>query len=169
MLTRPRYVKSEAVKMLERLEQDAYRKAHPMIPAAAAVPTKHRDDTANGLTRCILRYLTLSGWQAERINTMGRPIGLSRRTCGAGHTPRPGVLRWGKSTSTRGSADLSATTAGRSVKIEVKVGRDRQSEAQRAYARAVEQAGGLYVVARDLEQFVAWYEDHFGGKEVRDE
>ena len=126
MLTRPRYVKSEAVKMLERLEQDAYRKAHPMIPAAAAVPTKHRDDTANGLTRCILRYLTLSGWQAERINTMGRPIGLSRRTCGAGHTPRPGVLRWGKSTSTRGSADLSATIAGRSVKIEVKVGRDRQ-------------------------------------------
>lgn len=169
MLTDTRYRKSEAVKMLERLEQDAYRKAHPMIPAATVVPTKHRDDTANGLTRCILRYLTLNGWQAERINTMGRPVDTSRRYDVAGCPRQVGALRWGKSTSTRGSADLSATIAGRSVKIEVKVGRDRQSEAQRAYARAVEQAGGLYVVARDLEQFVAWYEDHFGGKEVRDE
>ena len=36
--------------MLERLELKAYRREHPTIPEAAVVPTKHRDDTANGLT-----------------------------------------------------------------------------------------------------------------------
>lgn len=163
MLTGPRYVKSPSVKMLERLELEAYRRAHPTIPEAAVVPTKHRDDTANGLTRCIIRYLQLKGWQSERVNTIGRPVDTRKTFDVAGCQRQVGTLRWGKSTSTPGSADISATIAGRSVKIEVKIGRDRQSAEQRAYAEAVERAGGLYVVARTFEEFVGWYGINFGG------
>lgn len=163
MLTGPRYVKSPSVKMLERLELEAYRRAHPTIPEAAVVPTKHRDDTANGLTRCIIRYLQLKVWQSERVNTMGRPVDTRKTFDVAGCQRQVGTLRWGKSTSTPGSADISATIAGRSVKIEVKIGRDRQSAEQRAYAEAVERAGGLYVVARTFEEFVGWYGINFGG------
>ena len=170
MLTRPRYIKSPSVQMLERLELEAYRREHPTIPEAAVVPTKHRDDTANGLTRCIIRYLQLKGHQAERINTMGRPIDTRRTYNVAGCLRQVGSLRWGKSTSTAGSADISAVVFGCAVKVEVKAGNDRQSSAQRSYAKAVENAGGLYVVARNFEDFVGWYGIHFGdhGKEVRD-
>ena len=138
MLTKSRYIKSPSVQMLERLELEAYRREHPTIPESAVVPTKHRDDTANGLTRCIIRYLQLKGHQAERINTMGRPIDTRRTYDVAGCLRQVGSLRWGKSTSTAGSA--------------------------------VENAGGLYVVARNFEDFVGWYGIHFGdhGKEVRD-
>ena len=39
MLTRPRYIKSPSVQMLERLELEAYRREHPTIPESAVVPT----------------------------------------------------------------------------------------------------------------------------------
>ena len=45
------------------------------------------------------------------------------------------------------------------MKIEVKIGKDRQSEAQRQYQAAIEQAGGLYYIARDFTTFVAWYHE----------
>jgi hypothetical protein len=57
----------------------------------------------------------------------------------------------------RGTADISATIHGKSVKIEIKVGKDRQSEAQKRYQEQVERAGGVYIVIRDFDQFEAWY------------
>jgi hypothetical protein len=62
---------------------------------------------------------------------------------------------------TPGSADIAATINGRSVKIEVKHGKDRQSEAQRRYQEAIERAGGLYVIATSFEQFYNWYIEMF--------
>jgi hypothetical protein len=66
--------------------------------------------------------------------------------------------QWTKGTGTPGSADISATIKGRSVKIEVKYGKDRQSDAQKAYQKAIEEAGGVYVIARDFEGFLNFYE-----------
>ena len=56
-----------------------------------------------------------------------------------------------------GSADISATIEGRSVKIEIKVGSDRQSEAQKRYQQQVENAGGTYFIATSFEQFEDWF------------
>lgn len=74
---------------------------------------------------------------------------------------RGGRIVWRKSNTTKGSADISATIAGRSVKIEVKIGPDRQSEAQRRYQAAIERAGGLYFIAKDFTSFVEWYNTNF--------
>ena len=60
-----------------------------------------------------------------------------------------------------GSADISAVVFGRAVKVEVKIGTDRQSEAQRCYQSAVERAGGLYFIAKDFNTFVEWLDDTF--------
>jgi hypothetical protein len=68
-------------------------------------------------------------------------------------------------TGTRGTADISATIAGKSVKIEVKIGSDRQSPAQHEYQKAVEQAGGIYFIASSFEQFMDWYNVKFDGNE----
>lgn len=158
-----RYIKSPSVELLERMEADIFRKRHPQMPEAAITPIRHRDDLANGLTKCVIRFLQLKGWQAERINTTGRPIDTRRRFDVCGCQRQVGSLRWVYSTSTVGSADISATVAGCSVKIEIKVGRDRQSARQKAYAEAVERAGGLYVVASTFEEFLGWYGITFGG------
>ena len=140
------YKKSEAVKRLEAVTGD-----------------KHRDDTANGLTKCIIAYIKYRGGQAERINTTGVPLDKRRMVTDVlGHRRQIGSVQWRRSGSTVGSADISATIRGRSVKIEVKVGRDRQSDAQRRYQAAVEQAGGLYYIAHDFTSFVDWYQTNFG-------
>lgn len=139
------YKKPDAVKQLEQ-----------------ATGTKHRDDTASGLTRCIIGYLKYRGWQAERINTMGVPIDHRRQvTDTLGHNRTIGGVQWRRGGGTVGSADISSTIAGHSVKIEVKVGRDRQSEAQRIYQQQVEKAGGIYYIAHDFTTFLDWYVQTF--------
>ena len=61
------------------------------------------------------------------------------------------------STGTKGSADISAIIQGRSVKIEVKFGKDRQSEVQKQYQESVESAGGIYYIAKDFDSFILFY------------
>ena len=129
---------------------------------------KHRDDTANGLTRCIIAYLKYKGWQAERINTTGIPHDTRQQARDIlGRTRTIGSVEWRPSGSTVGSADISATIGGRSVKIEVKIGKDRQSEAQRQYQAAIEQAGGIYYIARNFTDFWKWYQRTFVQKGVQ--
>ena len=113
----------------------------------------YKDSTANGLTKAIIDYITLHGYQAERINTMG-VARTKYRTDGS-----VAGVQWTKGTSTPGSADISATIKGRSVKIEVKIGKDRQSEAQKRYQEKIERAGGVYVIARDFDAFVEWFDE----------
>lgn len=142
---KPRYTKPEAVKRLE-----------------AVTGSAHRDDTANGLTACIVAYIKHKGGQAERINTTGIPIDTRRTATDIlGHSRTIGSVQWRRGGGTVGSADISATIAGRSVKIEVKIGRDRLSEAQKRYQQDVERAGGVYYVARNFTDFVYWYASTF--------
>lgn len=159
---KPRYQKPQAVRELEELADIANAKAHPQF-AKYAPKAKYRDDTANGLTRCILDYIRLHGGQAERINTTGVPIDRRREVTDVlGHSRTIGSIEWRQGGGTVGSADISAVINGKAAKIEVKIGKDRQSEAQRQYQQAVEQAGGLYYIAKDFTSFVAWYHKNFG-------
>jgi hypothetical protein len=68
-----------------------------------------------------------------------------------------GSTEWIKSSMQRGTADISATIYGRSIKIEVKIQNDKQSEAQRIYQAQVEASDGVYYVARDFQSFYGWY------------
>jgi hypothetical protein len=70
-----------------------------------------------------------------------------------------GSLTWIPGTGTKGSADISATIQGRSVKIEIKIGRDRQSQAQLDYQADIERAGGIYVIIKTLEDFFQWFDN----------
>ena len=58
----------------------------------------------------------------------------------------------------KGSADIHILKAGRAVYCEIKIGRDRQSEAQKAFQRSVEEAGGLYIIVRDFDDFLSQIE-----------
>ena len=158
-----RYCKSQAVKYLEQLANDAAQKKYPNTPPDWLAPRKFRDDTANGLTKCIITFLTLKGHQAERINSTGRIVD-NRKTFKdvIGRKRIVGRYEWVYGTGTRGTADISATIAGRSAKIEVKILSDRQSQAQIEYQQTIERAGGIYFIARSFEQFLDWYKLNFG-------
>jgi hypothetical protein len=145
---------------LKQLKQQAMLEAYPNVPKYALSTPKYEDKTANGLTKCIIEFLQLSNHQAERINTMGRPIDNRKQVTDViGRTKTIGSMTWGKSTATKGSADISATIKGRSVKIEVKIGADRQSQDQKIYQENIEKSGGQYWIAKNFDDFIKKYDD----------
>jgi hypothetical protein len=144
-------MKKEYKAMLHEMKLQRYAITHPNYPQDYIPKTMYKDSTANGLTKAICDYINYNGYQAERINTMG--TAREKKTT-AGKVI--GVT-WTKGTSTAGSADISATIKGRSVKIEVKIGKDRQSDAQKRYQENIEKAGGTYIIAKDFDSFVEWY------------
>lgn len=140
---KPAYRKPEAVKELERMADAEARLKHPTCPHLA--PRTFRDDSANGLTVCIVKYITLKGGFASRINSTGiYDIRLKRY--------RPGTQK-------KGISDIIALYQGKSLSIEVKHGRDKQSQAQKQIESEVIKAGGLYFVAHDLTTFKQWFDN----------
>ena len=108
------------------------------------------EGSANKLTKLITTWIKYHGYQAERINTTG--------------TYRNG--RWTRSGSTPGSADISATVRGMSVKIEVKFGRDRMSDKQIRYAEQIRAAGGIYWSVSRFDEFVEFWDVFMGEKDA---
>jgi hypothetical protein len=158
---KPYYKKSSAVKELEEMAFEAKKRKHPTVPYLSR--DKFRDDTANGLTMCILKHIRLFGGQAERISTTGRLIDRSSIVSDVlGHRRKIGGLQYIPTTGTKGSADISATIKSLSVKIEVKIGKDRQSEAQKQYQNSIEKSGGFYCIAKDFASFLEWYTKTLG-------
>lgn len=144
--------------ILKKLSLEEKKRNNPSFPAEYLAVTKYSDTTANGLTKCIKDFLNLSGHQAERITNMG--VFMKGRIKDHGHLSHEvheGIYR--KGTGTNGSADLSATIRGRSVKIEVKIN-DAQSPAQKQYQADIERAGGVYVLFRNFTDFHRWYEEY---------
>lgn len=154
--------KMTALKILNQKANRAQELKYPSIRPELLAPFKYSDKTANGLTGAIIAWIRLHDYQAERISITGRQID-KRQTYSdcLGNTRQIGTLQWIPTSGSRGSADISSTIAGRSVKIEVKVGRDRQRPDQARYQRDIEAAGGLYFIATSFEQFYQWYTTTF--------
>ena len=152
--------KSSAILLLETMAMDAAKVRYPAAASCGALaPRKYNDTTANGLTKAIIDFLQLNGWRAERIAVQGRCIDKTQVVTDVlGGRKRIGSVSWIPGQMTPGSADISATIRGRSVKIEVKQ-KDRQSEAQKRYQESIERAGGTYIIARSFDQFLEWYNE----------
>ncbi len=151
-------MKSEALIELENKAFKALQERYPATPLQYIPKPKYTDRNANGLTKAIIDYLRLEGWQAERISVTGRYIDNSKVVTDClGRQRTIGTGQYIPSSMQKGSADISATIAGRSVKIEVKIGRDRQSEHQALYQQQVESAGGFYLLVRSFDEFYSWY------------
>lgn len=159
--TKKRYVKPDSIRRFEEWERQARVAQMPDVPSSYVARLSFRDDTANGLTHCIIEFVKLHGGQAERISTEGRVIMERYKALVGGKVVDKFKPRRIPTNGCKGSADISATIDGRSVKIEVKIGRDRQSDAQKEYQRNIETAGGVYYIARDFTSFVDWYERTF--------
>ncbi|MCY1381799.1 hypothetical protein D9M69_697530 [compost metagenome] len=108
------------------------------------------------------------GYQAERISSECRIIGRRELvTDCVGRQKVIGSVKRIYSSTTNGTADIAATICGRSVKIEVKIGADHQSEAQRKYQETVEAAGGIYVIIKDFNSYFNWFNQFVLGEKTK--
>ena len=111
---------------------------------------------ANGLTTFICNYLNWLGHRATRINVSGRLVdGVQKQPSGVTLTTK----KWIPSTTRRGTADISATIKGRSVMIEIKIGRDKPSEFQLAEQMKERKAGGVYEFCSSIDEFFQLYDN----------
>jgi hypothetical protein len=158
--TNPEKARSEGIKQLKEMALAHSRSAHPGFPDYARTIHNYSDRTANGLTRAIIDFLRFSGHQAERINCVGKMIDNTQiMTDVLGDKRSIGSVRWLPSSGQKGTADISCVIYGRAVKIEIKIGKDRQSEDQKRYQSDIERAGGLYWLVKTFDQFIDLYNE----------
>ena len=143
---------------LTELDLSDQRRRFPNLPETLIIKTKFSDKDTNSLTRSVVRWLELHGAQVERINTTGRY--LPGKTISKGFYGNVNMKgKYIPSTSTSGSADLSSTINGKSIKWEIKCKytKDRVRPKQLEYAESVRNAGGLYFIVTDFENFIEQY------------
>jgi hypothetical protein len=123
----------------------------------------YSDKTTNGLTKAIIDYLTFSGHYANRINTQGqaRVKKIPKFNIISGQLEYLQKVEYTKSTTAKGTPDIDAIISGIAVKIEVKAGNDRIRDEQTAQGNRIQAAGGIYYVASNMADFIAWYKSNF--------
>ena len=136
---KPRYRKPDSVKQLEQ-EYFEWKYRASSIPVQCRFKRSFRDDTANGLARCIEAWAKIHGAFYQRQNSQGQ------------YDSR--LKKWRKSGTTKGIADVQVTYRGRTYNLEIKVGRDRQSEVQKAVEKQIKAAGGHYAVIHCYNDFL---------------
>lgn len=137
---RPKYVKPDSIKAFEKelYEYDCWR--YQMIPRECVAKFKFEDRTANGLTNLIVKWINYKGGNARRVNVGGI------------YNYKTGKYR--RSGATKGAADISATWHGKSLQIEIKVGKDKPREDQLQQQASERAAGGIYEFVHNFDEFL---------------
>ena len=142
---------------------------HPNYPAHLTLPLKRYSlNTANGLTQAAVAWVRAHGYQAERVSTTGRPVDNRKEFIDVvGFRRTIGSIEWIPGTGTKGSADVHCSIPLKgsngfavSVKIEIKIGKDRLSEHQKKYGDQMELAGGVYLVVKELNDLFQWWDEN---------
>ena len=147
--------------LLTELYLTDQRKKYPAFPDHCRPPYSNKDNNANGLTKCVLDFLNYSGHFAERISSQGQAR-VKKATCG-----KTIGIEWTKGTSRVGTADISAEVKHPNhrfaipVKIEIKYGKDRQSQVQKQYEIDVTEVGALYWIVKDFDSFIEKFNNFY--------
>jgi hypothetical protein len=148
-----------ALDRLKDLLLQESRERYPNIPDHARSISVPKVSTANGLTQAIVKFIQLSGGHAERVSTTGRMVDSRKvHTDVLGRQITVGSVSYIKGSGMKGSADIHAGINGRFIAIEVKIGKDRQSDDQKQYQMKIENSGGIYLIVRTFDQFVEWWD-----------
>jgi len=73
-----------------------------------------------------------------------------RQNTGVAQDRKGQVIKFG----TPGQGDVRCVIGGRAVEIEVKTPKGKQSEKQQNYQAALERAGGIYILARSINDAI---------------
>lgn len=97
----------------------------------------------NTLTSAVIKYLEFNGHYVTRVQSQGQ------------YSAKRG--RWIKSKVKRGIGDIIACINGRLVMIEIKTGKDRQSEWQKTTEKEVKASGGEYWIVKEIGDLLKYY------------
>ncbi len=147
---KPAYRKTEAIRGLEDMVFDFHYR-DSTLPQQYRMKFRFRDDSANGLTTCVIQYLKIKGAFVTRLNSTG--------------IYRVDLKKYVPNTQKRGLGDILATIKGIPLQIEVKIGKDRMSSAQLKVKDEFERSGGIYFVAHNFTDFKPWFDMKFSGNE----
>lgn len=134
---------SPAVKLLNDLADRRKQENHPN--SRYGTKANYNDDSTNGLTDCVMKWLDLNGHCPARINTTGL------------YDTKLGKYR--PSGSTVGVPDILACIESRYVGLEIKFGSDKLRPEQIAFGNKIRESKGVYVEVRTFDQFMSWYND----------
>jgi hypothetical protein len=150
----------KALKKLIDLKNEENRRIYWRVPEHAIPTAKYSENSANGLTRCVIDWLLLNGHFAERSGNEGRTIDQRKEVVDVlGQRKTIGTVKRIPSSGTKGTSDIKAVIKGKFIAIEIKYGKDRQSEAQKDYQTKVEASGGEYWIVRTFDEFMELYEN----------
>jgi len=105
---------------------------------------KKNTSPTNKLTNDIRDFISQNGGFSIRCNVAG--------------FYRPELGGYIRSGSTVGTPDVIAIVSGRFLGVEIKVGRDSQSDEQKQVQEGIEAAGGVYLLATDFDGFKREFE-----------
>ncbi len=139
-----------------------YKEKYPNTPEGAYSYYDKSDKTANGLEQCICDFMKFEGHFSERIKNQGRKVDKTevvsdvlgrRRVIGSSH--------YIAGSGTNGTSDVKIQLApyGITWSCEVKIGKDRQSEAQQTYQAKVTKVGGYYTLTHTFDEFLEQYDN----------
>jgi hypothetical protein len=118
-------------------------------------PKMPKTDTSNGLTNFIVNSVNWLGGNATRVSSAGRLIDAPEKQASGTILT---VKKFIPSTTRKGTADVTATVKGKSVKWEIKVGKDRPSAAQIEEQQREINAGGFYFFVHTPDEFWQQYD-----------
>lgn len=115
----------------------------PNYPAKRIPRSKYSDVTANGLKRCIVDYLNLSGHFAIKLTSTG--------------TYRADLQKFVASQQRSGMPGVLACVNGQFIGVEVKIGTEQLSKEQKETIVGLIRADVSVYVARDFQGFYDWF------------
>lgn len=133
---------------------------HANIPEHARPRMKFSDTTANELTSSILAYFHLAKargvkCRAWRQPSEGRYLPEKWETNSVGHRIQTAKgIFIPRDKNAKGAGDILAICSGKFLSIEVKIGKDRQSDIQSEFQSDIEDSGGKYFIVRNWDSFV---------------
>ena len=113
----------------------------PSFPDAYRPKRKSKSSPANELTSNIVSHLNLNNQWGTRINSMGRIVNGKYI---------PGSTQ-------KGMSDIVACVDGLFVALEIKIGKDRQSDEQKNVEAEITRAGGHYYIVKSFDDYLIIY------------
>jgi len=117
---------------------------------------RFKQNGSNEITKSITGFIDFMGGLGERISSAGRYVpGTKYKDMDGKRFETKGSFI--PSTTRAGTSDISATIYGKTIKIEVKYGKDRLSQKQKDYLIKAHNAGCYCYVAKDFDGFFEFF------------
>lgn len=147
---------------LKELSSAISDKKYKGIPVHARPMRTYSDRNANELTKAIIAFLEFHNIKAWRQASEGRYIQGREYKDMYGKVRQEKGMYIPRSKAAKGIGDITATLPplGRRLEIEVKHGRDKQSDAQKEFQKEIEAMGGIYMVVKTWDDFIFQIQKH---------